>query len=112
MLVKFLPFLLIIFQATKFDSAKSYPLHRIFHLSLDGINDGNSPCGLRLVDSDNRGYHISYPAGYYKENNFDWLLSLLCKIEQYEYGLVFFDRNKDAEILNNVNEFIRLNTLF
>uniref|UniRef100_A0A0K0EZZ4 Candidate secreted effector protein n=1 Tax=Strongyloides venezuelensis TaxID=75913 RepID=A0A0K0EZZ4_STRVS len=77
---------------------------RIFHLSLDGINDGKSPCGLELIDSDKEGYHISYSAGYYKGNNFDFLLPLWCLIQQYEFGLVFFDKNKDADTLNNVNE--------
>uniref|UniRef100_A0A0N5BRD4 DOMON domain-containing protein n=1 Tax=Strongyloides papillosus TaxID=174720 RepID=A0A0N5BRD4_STREA len=143
MLVKLLPLLLIIFQATKSDSGKvtfgkntcgfykvnndeeltfefdkleeykteqkgyinlKFDKIRILHLSLDGINDGASPCGLELNRYDDGGYKISYSAGYYQGNNFDFLLPLWCKIEQYEFGLVFFDRKKGADDLNNVNE--------
>uniref|UniRef100_A0A0N5C3J5 DOMON domain-containing protein n=1 Tax=Strongyloides papillosus TaxID=174720 RepID=A0A0N5C3J5_STREA len=146
MLVKFLPFLLIIFRDATPDSGKvifqvdtcgfyksedmssdglltvefdkldkleteqksyinvKFNEIKVLYIKLDGINDGASPCGLFVKDHDNQGYQISFSAGYYVGNNFDFLLPLWCKIQQYEFGLVFFDRNKGADVLNNVNE--------
>uniref|UniRef100_A0A0N5CAB2 EGF-like domain-containing protein n=1 Tax=Strongyloides papillosus TaxID=174720 RepID=A0A0N5CAB2_STREA len=83
---------------------------KILHLNWDDIKKGSSnkdhQCGLSIGVLFTSIYHISYSVGYYGGNNFDDLskYDVFCNIQQCDLGLVFFDRKKNAEVLNNINK--------
>uniref|UniRef100_A0A0N5BT37 EGF-like domain-containing protein n=1 Tax=Strongyloides papillosus TaxID=174720 RepID=A0A0N5BT37_STREA len=83
---------------------------RIFHLDWDIIKNGaaynRKVCGLLVKKGYSAGgYHIIYSTAYNGGHNFnDDKVDINCNIHQCDLGLAFFDRTKDAAILNNVNK--------
>uniref|UniRef100_A0A0K0FSY7 6-cysteine protein n=1 Tax=Strongyloides venezuelensis TaxID=75913 RepID=A0A0K0FSY7_STRVS len=106
-------------ENVKFEEVRIYPL------SWDRIKRNSRKfhelCGLALAptkqeETEVRGklaavgvkdnYEISYSTGYYLGNNFDdyRYARIWCNIQQCDMGLLFFDRTKNAELLNNVKQ--------
>uniref|UniRef100_A0A0N5CDX5 Ig-like domain-containing protein n=1 Tax=Strongyloides papillosus TaxID=174720 RepID=A0A0N5CDX5_STREA len=87
---------------------------RIFHLSWDQISNttGSShiPCGLYLSPTSDSSFYISNTIGYYKGEFFNNITHdyIHCNIHQCDLGLIFFNKHKNAAMLNNVDEFHRV----
>uniref|UniRef100_A0A0K0FGE8 EGF-like domain-containing protein n=1 Tax=Strongyloides venezuelensis TaxID=75913 RepID=A0A0K0FGE8_STRVS len=83
---------------------------RILHLEWDEVKRialHGKLCGLTvgIDDTSIRKYNITYSTGYYVGHNFDNIIEpIYCNIQQCDLGLVFFDRTKNAEILNDLKK--------
>uniref|UniRef100_A0A0N5C9N0 EGF-like domain-containing protein n=1 Tax=Strongyloides papillosus TaxID=174720 RepID=A0A0N5C9N0_STREA len=83
---------------------------KILHLEWDEIKSIASHgelCGLTVGTDDTsiRNYNITYSTGYYVGHNFDNIEQpIYCNIQQCDLGLVFFDKFKNAETLNNLKK--------
>uniref|UniRef100_A0A0N5B766 6-cysteine protein n=1 Tax=Strongyloides papillosus TaxID=174720 RepID=A0A0N5B766_STREA len=81
---------------------------RIYYIHLDDQKDSTSkPCGFTMSTIQNdAGYHASFSIAYNKGNKFGSGQNIppYCNIQLCELGLIFFDKNKNAKALNNINE--------
>uniref|UniRef100_A0A0N5BTH6 6-cysteine protein n=1 Tax=Strongyloides papillosus TaxID=174720 RepID=A0A0N5BTH6_STREA len=81
---------------------------RIYYIHLDDQKDSTSkPCGFTMSTIQNdAGYHASFSIAYNEGNKFGSATNILpyCNIQLCELGLIFFDKNKNADVLNNINE--------
>uniref|UniRef100_A0A0K0EZE8 EGF-like domain-containing protein n=1 Tax=Strongyloides venezuelensis TaxID=75913 RepID=A0A0K0EZE8_STRVS len=78
---------------------------KIFHLQLDDRKDSStSPCGITFAIRNDEKYHSSFSIAYNEGNNFgsaDYIY-LFCNIQLCELGLIFFDKYKKTDALNDV----------
>uniref|UniRef100_A0A0K0EZE9 EGF-like domain-containing protein n=1 Tax=Strongyloides venezuelensis TaxID=75913 RepID=A0A0K0EZE9_STRVS len=78
---------------------------KIFHLQLDDRKDSSrSPCGITTTIRNDEQYHSSFSIAYNEGNNFGSVdhIRLFCNIQLCELGLIFFDKHKNADALNNI----------
>uniref|UniRef100_A0A0K0FGE7 EGF-like domain-containing protein n=1 Tax=Strongyloides venezuelensis TaxID=75913 RepID=A0A0K0FGE7_STRVS len=110
-------------ETIKFNTLKKYDTNntkhenvnfkdpKIFHLDWDKIKNLSSHmeklCGLTIYRNNGsiKNYDITYSTGYHAGHKFDDIEKpIYCNIQQCDLGLVFFDKTKNAEILNNVGK--------
>uniref|UniRef100_A0A0K0EVS1 EGF-like domain-containing protein n=1 Tax=Strongyloides venezuelensis TaxID=75913 RepID=A0A0K0EVS1_STRVS len=81
---------------------------RIYYLHLEELKDNTSiPCGFIMSTiTKDENHHASFSIAYNKGSKFGsaYTITPYCNIQMCELGLIFFDKNKNAGALNNINE--------
>uniref|UniRef100_A0A0N5BTH7 C2H2-type domain-containing protein n=1 Tax=Strongyloides papillosus TaxID=174720 RepID=A0A0N5BTH7_STREA len=80
---------------------------KIFRLYFEEKKESTSaPCGFATSFSNYDGYYSSFSIAYNEGNNFGDVdyIRLFCTIELCELGLMFFDKYKNVDVLNNIHK--------